>query len=202
MKDYYNSDVDFIEGYQVIKGEEIHLYFNDGHTWIVPYTDNNETKIKRQMVKQAKKIKEQKVIYKKEKTKNLFLLGLTVVGGISLNVFLKNQFLLDPIKHILLNGTLTCVCLPIIKKVLKNKIQLREIEKVKIFLEHEQEINERSKENPNILGLSSKKIKNKDLTINNYDDLTLKELRNIRNNLIRDKNVVMDFKVKEKKRQL
>ncbi len=198
MKDYYNSEVDFIENYRITKNKEIHVRYGDNHTWIIPYTKENEETIKFKMLNQAKIISNKKDLYKKRKNKYFAYSSLGLLGVGLLNFYLNRKFPFDLTKFVFINIPLTAVYLPVISKHIKSKIQLKEAKKVSIFLEHEREINERGKTNPNILGSSAKKIKGPDLTINNYDLLSLNELRNIRNNLLRDKHLKVDYKVKEK----
>lgn len=198
MKDYYNNKFDFIENYRIIKGGEIHLFYSDGYIWIVPHTKENEEIIKYKMLNQAKKINNNQNLYKKDKAKYFVLSNLAILGVGLFNIYLNQKFSFDLVKFVCINVPLMGIYLPFINKYFKNKTQLNEAKKISIFLEHEKEINERAKTNPNILGLSAKKVKKDEITINNYDRLTLAQLRDIRNNLVRDRHLDVEYRVKKK----
>ena len=69
MKDYYDSEVDFIINYKITKKGEICVRYSGNHTWIIPYTKENEDTIKYKMLNQAKVINNKKDLYKKDKNK-------------------------------------------------------------------------------------------------------------------------------------
>src|SRR5690554_2568571 len=103
MKDYYNSEVDFIERYRITKNGEIRVFYNDGTCWIIPYTKENEEKVKFKMLNQAKIISNKEDLYKKEKSKYFMYSGLGLLGVGVFNVYLNHRFSLDLTKFIGLN---------------------------------------------------------------------------------------------------
>lgn len=187
MKSYTDSKEDkkkFILNYE-IKDDKIIINLASKESYTIPYTFANETRILSIMKNQVSDFSNQEYLY--EETWELF---------VSLNK-LFILFLIVPYTVVLM-GLLNPFLIPI---GIWGKIFDNDIKKNKMFIENEVDLNERIKENPEILANITKRAReiiqseifsSHGLTINSIDKIKYKDLKQILENIKKE-----EIKLKE-----
>lgn len=198
MKDYslnkYDK-MDFILNY-MIENDQIKIRYADNKTYTIPYTSHNEKKIikkmKLQVLNSGKFEDEQKENVKKNIKSliaNIVILGLNILsivyldgGMISYIISIISAFTLE---------AYTC-------NIIKIKRALEDIEKNKLLINNEEEINKSIVENKNILNNVDKEVteiiqsardENNVINISSIENLKLKELKSLLEIILREKKL-------------
>lgn len=204
MKDYslnkYDK-MDFILNY-MIENDQIKIRYADNKTYTIPYTSHNEKKIikkmKLQVLNSGKFEDEQKENVKKNIKSliaNIVILGLNILsivyldgGMISYIISIISAFTLE---------AYTC-------NIIKIKRALEDIEKNKLLINNEEEINKSIVENKNILNNVDKEVteiiqsardENNVINISSIENLKLKELKSLLEIILREKELGFDSSI-------
>lgn len=204
MKDYslnkYDK-MDFILNY-MIENDQIKIRYADNKTYTIPYTSHNEKKIikkmKLQVLNSGKFEDEQKENVKKNIKSliaNIVILGLNILsivyldgGMISYIISIISAFTLE---------AYTC-------NIIKIKRALEDIEKNKLLINNEEEINKSIVENKNILNNVDKEVteiiqsardENNVINISSIENLKLKELKSLLEIILREKKLGFDSSI-------
>lgn len=204
MKDYSLNKYDkrdFILNY-MIENDQIKIRYADNKTYTIPYTSHNEKKIikkmKLQVLNSGKFEDEQKENVKKNikgLIANIVILGLNILsivyldgGMISYIISIISAFTLE---------AYTC-------NIIKIKRALEDIEKNKLFINNEEEINKSIVENKNILNNVDKEVteiiqsardENNVINISSIENLKLKELKSLLEIILREKKLGFDSSI-------
>lgn len=198
MKDYSLNKYDkrdFILNY-MIENNQIKIRYADNKTYTIPYTSHNENKIikkmKLQVLNSGKFEDEQKENVKKYikgLIANIAILGLNILsivyldgGMISYIISIISAFTFE---------AYTC-------NIIKIKRALKDIEKNKLLINNEEEINKSIVENKNILNNVNKEVteiiqsarnENNAINISSIENLNLKELKSLLEIILREKEL-------------
>ena len=204
MKDYSLNKYDkrdFILNY-MIENDQIKIRYADNKTYTIPYTSHNEKKIikkmKLQVLNSGKFEDEQKENVKKYikgLIANIVILGLNILsivyldgGMISYIISIISAFTLE---------AYTC-------NIIKIKRALEDIEKNKLLINNEEEINKSIVENKNILNNVDKEVteiiqsardENNAINISSIENLNLKELKSLLEIILREKELGFDSSI-------
>lgn len=204
MKDYTLNKYDkrdFILNY-MIENDQIKIRYADNKTYTIPYTSHNEKKIikkmKLQVLNSGKFEDEQKENFKKNikgLIANIVILGLNILsivyldgGMISYIISIISAFTLE---------AYTC-------NIIKIKRALEDIEKNKLLINNEEEINKSIVENKNILNNVDKEVteiiqsardENNVINISSIENLKLKELKSLLEIILREKELDFDSSI-------
>lgn len=204
MKDYSLNKYDkrdFILNY-MIENDQIKIRYADNKTYTIPYTSHNEKKIikkmKLQVLNSGKFEDEQKENVKKNikgLIANIVILGLNILsivyldgGMISYIISIISAFTLE---------AYTC-------NIIKIKRALKDIEKNKLLINNEEEINKSIVENKNILNNVDKEVteiiqsardENNAINISSIENLNLKELKSLLEIILREKELGFDSSI-------
>lgn len=204
MKDYSLNKYDkrdFILNY-MIENDQIKIRYADNKTYTIPYTSHNEKKIikkmKLQVLNSGKFEDEQKENVKKNikgLIANIVILGLNILsivyldgGMISYIISIISAFTLE---------AYTC-------NIIKIKRALEDIEKNKLLINNEEEINKSIVENKNILNNVDKEVteiiqsardENNVINISSIENLKLKELKSLLEIILREKELGFDSSI-------
>lgn len=204
MKDYSLNKYDkrdFILNY-MIENDQIKIRYADNKTYTIPYTSHNEKKIikkmKLQVLNSGKFEDEQKENVKKNikgLIANIVILGLNILsivyldgGMISYIISIISAFTLE---------AYTC-------NIIKIKRALEDIEKNKLLINNEEEINKSIVENKNILNNVDKEVteiiqsardENNVINISSIENLKLKELKSLLEIILREKKLGFDSSI-------
>ena len=204
MKDYSLNKYDkrdFILNY-MIENDQIKIRYADNKTYTIPYTSHNEKKIikkmKLQVLNSGKFEDEQKENVKKYikgLIANIVILGLNILsivyldgGMISYIISIISAFNLE---------AYTC-------NIIKIKRALKDIEKNKLLINNEEEINKSIVENKNILNNVDKEVteiiqsardENNVINISSIENLKLKELKSLLEIILREKKLGFDSSI-------
>lgn len=204
MKDYSLNKYDkrdFILNY-MIENDQIKIRYADNKTYTIPYTSHNEKKIikkmKLQVLNSGKFEDEQKENVKKYikgLIANIVILGLNILsivyldgGMISYIISIISAFTLE---------AYTC-------NIIKIKRALKDIEKNKLLINNEEEINKSIVENKNILNNVDKEVteiiqsardENNAINISSIENLNLKELKSLLEIILREKELGFDSSI-------
>lgn len=212
MKDYSLNQEEkskFILNYKA-DNNKIHINFANGDKVIIPYTKENEEKILDVMERQVR-LSDTKL----RNVKNEFLsaavfgvlgllLSLVILLGSTLGVLTisgKYFFLFNlSLGLMLVDGTL----------LVQTKKEINDIKKNKYFLEHERTLNDRVKDNENMLykthNVTKKQVKNTKedevvFTINSVDNIPFSDLEQIMANIQREDTFEFDYPKEEKSKK-
>lgn len=204
MKDYTLNKYDkrdFILNY-MIENDQIKIKYADNKTYTIPYTSHNEKRIIRKMKLQVLNSgefeDEQKENFKKNikgLIANIVILGLNILsivyldgGMISYIISIISAFTLE---------AYTC-------NIIKIKRALEDIEKNKLLINNEEEINKSIVENKNILNNVDKEVteiiqsardENNVINISSIESLKLKELKSLLEIILREKELGFDSSI-------
>lgn len=204
MKDYSLNKYDkrdFILNY-MIENDQIKIRYADNKTYTIPYTSHNEKKIikkmKLQVLNSGKFEDEQKENVKKYikgLIANIAILSLNILsivyldgGMISYIISIISAFTLE---------AYTC-------NIIKIKRALEDIEKNKLLINNEEEINKSIVENKNILNNVDKEVteiiqsardENNVINISSIENLKLKELKSLLEIILREKELGFDSSI-------
>ena len=204
MKDYSLNKYDkrdFILNY-MIENDQIKIRYADNKTYTIPYTSHNEKKIikkmKLQVLNSGKFEDEQKENVKKYikgLIANIAILSLNILsivyldsGMISYIISIISAFTLE---------AYTC-------NIIKIKRALKDIEKNKLLINNEEEINKSIVENKNILNNVDKEVteiiqsardENNAINISSIENLKLKELKSLLEIILREKELGVDSSI-------
>lgn len=192
---------DFILNY-MIENDQIKIRYADNKTYTIPYTSHNEKKIikkmKLQVLNSGKFEDEQKENVKKYikgLIANIVILSLNILsivyldgGMISYIISIISAFTLE---------AYTC-------NIIKIKRALEDIEKNKLLINNEEEINKSIVENKNILNNVDKEVteiiqsardENNVINISSIENLKLKELKSLLEIILREKELGFDSSI-------
>lgn len=214
MMDYtsdYNDKGSFIKNFRVHNGELISKLAS-GAKHRIPHTKENEEKVLGIMRKQVKNIDQIETdVETRFRLRAVATSALVAASSAAAalvpwqNYLTRNQF--DGIALATIAGT---ICLS--ANTLKFFRTLNDVKKTRFFLENEDLINTKIKENPNIItGISRSKVrkinqaeKNSEpaLNINNIDidNWSLQDLQRIKENILREQEFAFDYSGYETKR--
>lgn len=204
MKDYSLNKYDkrdFILNY-MIENDQIKIRYADNKTYTIPYTSHNEKKIikklKLQVLNSGKFEDEQKENVKKNikgLIANIVILGLNILSIIYLDSGMIS-YIISIISAFTLEAY-TC-------NIIKIKRALEDIEKNKLFINNEEEINKSIVENKNILNNVDKEVteiiqsardENNVINISSIENLKLKELKSLLEIILREKKLGFDSSI-------
>lgn len=212
MKDYTINNEDkkmFILSYKV-KKDNIIVKLASNEKYIIPYTEENEGKILDRMREQIT----ENVDFERRSIKEyILLLLLTIALGVGTLIisakFLPNLITHPSIKTILANiptfGAAAITAISGIFTISTAEI-LKDFRKNKLYLEKEEELNDKVKENQNILSnVSNKTRKMVESTpedkevfdINKMNKVSLQDLKQLLENIKRDEEFDFDYEPKK-----
>lgn len=189
MKDYSLNIDDakkFILSYKIENGKII-AKLASGESYVIPYSEENETTIISRMENQARQA-EPKTLKQNEK---IFAISQPLVLPIAIINFVQNFEWF----YGLLLGIIAETAIHYPAKAIINAIKKRDIKKLNYFLDNKKELNESIEKSENMkLGISKKAIKeiesqkNKNkqpFNINNIDNYSLRDLKKLKYNIER-----------------
>lgn len=215
MKDYTINKEDkkmFILSYK-IKDKNIIAKLATGEKYIIPYTKENEEKILERMIEQITKypsFEKKAAIDYCITTILAFIIGVAtiLIGRNDLPQLFANPTIKTIIASIptFVAGTITTIAVGL--SVTAKNI-LKDFRKNKLYLDNEEDLNNKVKESQNILSNVTNKTKrmvnttpeNKPVfNINKIDKVSLEDLKQILENIKRDEEFAFDYEPKKLKR--
>lgn len=204
MKDYSLNKYDkrdFILNY-MIENDQIKIRYADNKTYTIPYTSHNEKKIikkmKLQVLNSGKFEDEQKENVKKNikgLIANIAIIGFNILSIVSLDGGMMS-YIISIISAFTLEAY-TC-------NIIKIQRTLKDIEKNKLLMNNEEEINKSIVENKNILNNVDKEVteiiqsardENNAINISSIENLNLKELKSLLEIILREKELGFDSSI-------
>ena len=215
MKDYTLNKKDekkFILNYK-IKKNKIFIKLASGERYEIPYNEENEEKILNMMKNQ---VTDNLSVDRTVVTNYALSLGFavgTIVLAILLGIKSIPQFVITKSAESLIGAipTIACTILSSISAffAIENKLIINDYKKNKLYLEREEEINNQVKNNKNILSNVSVNTKNivykakeddKVFNINKMDKVSLKDLKQILENIQRDEEFAFNYEESKPKK--
>ena len=215
MKDYTLNKKDekkFILNYK-IKKNKIFIKLASGERYEIPYNEENEEKILNMMKNQ---VTDNLSVDRTVVTNYALSLGFavgTIVLAILLGIKSIPQFVITKSAESLISAipTIACTILSSISAffAIENKLIINDYKKNKLYLEREEEINNQVKNNKNILSNVSVNTKNivykakeddKVFNINKMDKVSLKDLKQILENIQRDEEFAFNYEESKPKK--
>ncbi len=201
----------FIKNY-IIKDGKIVLSLGTGEKYIVDYSEQNMNKVLEIMKRQVEFGRENFGKYKNRSTlyyvlSKLISIPFVIAGTILLSYTFYGSFseVLTPLFGLYIPAAVcfsSFALLPVLVNREKKYTDIyRDVEKNAIFLDISEELNKNLQNNPNLISGMSKKgtkkveslNKNKtDMTLHSLDGLSLEDLKQLRDNLLRDKEFGFD----------
>lgn len=214
MKDYSLNSKDsksFILNYE-IKDKQIIINFASGDKYKVPFTKKNEKKILKKMRKQVKLSDE---FYSEQEKKmdvkllcfQLFcpaLIVATVYAPSIIFIYRDSVFMVT--LQILIMTMSTISIATLLYSIIQNNKNLKDADKNKLFLKKEKLINEKLKENENILSNTNDYTKElinssqKKLNLNDIDKMSYSELKIILDNIKNEEKFNFVYPKQEEKK--
>ncbi len=204
MKDYTLNKYDkrdFILNY-MIENDQIKIKYADNKTYTIPYTSHNEKRIIRKMKLQVLNSGEFEDVQKENFKKNIkgLIANIVILGLNILSIVYLDGGMISYIISIISAFTLeayTC-------NIIKIKRALEDIEKNKLLINNEEEINKSIVENKNILNNVDKEVteiiqsardENNVINISSIESLKLKELKSLLEIILREKELGFDSSI-------
>lgn len=204
MKDYTLNKYDkrdFILNY-MIENDQIKIKYADNKTYTIPYTTHNEKRIIRKMKLQVLNSGEFEDVQKENFKKNIkgLIANIVILGLNILSIVYLDGGMISYIISIISAFTLeayTC-------NIIKIKRALEDIEKNKLLINNEEEINKSIVENKNILNNVDKEVteiiqsardENNVINISSIESLKLKELKSLLEIILREKELGFDSSI-------
>ena len=204
MKDYTLNKYDkrdFILNY-MIENDQIKIKYADNKTYTIPYTTHNEKRIIRKMKLQVLNSGEFEDVQKENFKKNIkgLIANIVILGLNILSIVYLDGGMISYIISIISAFTLeayTC-------NIIKIKRALEDIEKNKLLINNEEEINKSIVENKNILNNVDKEVteiiqsardENNVINISSIENLKLKELKSLLEIVRKEKELGFDSSI-------
>lgn len=213
MKDYSlnsHEQTNFIKNYRVKKGRIVSK-LSSGKKHYIPYTPENEQRVLGIMEKQVSNIDKKERSWKKLRTLYSLVAGaLGVVVAVSLIGYLTSG--VYNVVQLIITALSTGGSLLFLKGAVNSEIVLRDIEKTKYFLAHEDELNSNIKRNANMtLDLPQRKVDivNRtpedenvfDINKIDIDNWNLEQLRIVKANIDREQFFEFDYHQEDDKKK-
>lgn len=196
---YENGKVEeLIRNYKTDDNEMI-ITFLDGSKYTIPFTKEEENKILKQMLEQAKNRNESSALYdaryerKKAIHKTLTQIFCTIINGFSSHIYEETGW--EIVFRILGGVTGIFIIIHGVDWKLKTD-EIKELEKYDIYLSIMEKLDNTTNDNL-FNGIKNRKVK---LNINTLDNYSLKDIKRIKQNLIKfeEYNGVFEEKPKRK----
>ena len=204
MKDYTLNKYDkrdFILNY-MIENDQIKIKYADNKTYTIPYTTHNEKRIIRKMKLQVLNSGEFEDVQKENFKKNIkgLIANIVILGLNILSIVYLDGGMISYIISIISAFTLeayTC-------NIIKIKRALEDIEKNKLLINNEEEINKSIVENKNILNNVDKEVteiiqsardENNVINISSIEKVKLKELKSLLEIVRKEKELGFDSSI-------
>lgn len=165
--------------------DKLAIFFLDSSRYEVEYTQENEEKTRRKMLEQANE-REKKVDTQKLKNARImyviYIVGEAILSIWNLCSFINNDYMTPSIVPLVLAILTGGISLLFIFKLKWNIEEVNDITKYSIYLRIREDY-AKFKDNANIF--NGVRLDKKELSINTLDDYSLKDIRNIRDNITR-----------------
>ena len=186
----------------MIENDQIKIKYADNKTYTIPYTTHNEKRIIRKMKLQVLNSGEFEDVQKENFKKNIkgLIANIVILGLNILSIVYLDGGMISYIISIISAFTLeayTC-------NIIKIKRALEDIEKNKLLINNEEEINKSIVENKNILNNVDKEVteiiqsardENNVINISSIENLKLKELKSLLEIVRKEKELGFDSSI-------
>jgi len=208
MKDYsqnYEDSKKFILGYDIVEGDIV-IKFSNGEKYVVPNNEKNIEIILKKMEEQVNKVDEEKFISRK-KTNIKISIGCVILLVLS-TVGLASTMQIEglEIAKITMFYLPTIATIPVIGNIIVQNNKIKDLQKNKRFMSIKDEINQKVRNNENMLVKTSNKKKNIVLetpenkevfNINSFNYVPFRDLEQIEENIERDEFFGFDYETYE-----
>jgi len=208
MKDYsqnYEDSKKFILGYDIVEGDIV-IKFSNGEKYVVPNNEKNIEIILKKMEEQVNKVDEEKFISRK-KTNIKISIGCVILLVLS-TVGLASTMQIEglEIAKITMFYLPTIATIPVIGNIIVQNNKIKDLQKNKRFMSIKDEINQKVRNNENMLVKTSNKTKNIVLetpenkevfNINSFNYVPFRDLEQIEENIERDEFFGFDYETYE-----
>lgn len=210
MKDYsldYENSRTFVLNYSV-NNNQITVNLASGENYVIPYTIENEKKLlirmKTQVLQSNDFMDEQEKRFSKSWKWIIYSASMIAINVI---VLASGSSIIPMVSKICAGWFVFDIGYRIYSMI-DSKRNIKDVRKNKMLIENEEILNEKIKENPNVLANTTEKTKEivssipvgqPVFTLNNIDKIKYEELKQILENIEREKNFNFDYSTVEDK---